>query len=250
MSANINHDALRKGFEAQLQLVKTAVTNGDVLWNNTLGLFGQHGSGRKLISDGLQWVGGEMGKGAVRGGGEQIRDSIGWDASKSFGQNATGMAQKAFGWDTSKGFMDNIQANPIKSGLLGAGVLAGGYTLGKSFGLWGNGENQEQNNPAQKHFSNPYTNMPNAPQALQKASELRLPQNLTLPEPELRLPSVLTPSVALTKGIYDLVNAGAPEEPIQRKLEIMPDGPKAEKALANPRMQQYVTSLLRETYSK
>lgn len=281
MSNNYDLVAFREGFESTIQLSKEAGW-GDSLWNNTLGMFGQHGTGRKMVSDGLQWAGSEMGKGAVNGGTAQVKENIGldpnkglvegtqkaigWDATKGLGDNVINTAQKAFGWDTSKGWGDNISNNPIKSGLLGAGALAGGYGLGKAFGLWGgdnNGGNGGNGGHSCNHgpgpnnnFSSAYTTgLPNAPQALQKASELQLPPGVKLPTPEFKIPSVFGPSITAAQSIYSMMNPDPPEQQVppvvkQDGIRLSPEDASAEKALANPKMRAYISSLVRDTYSR
>lgn len=195
------------------------------------------------------------GAGALRGGLKQF----GYDPDKSLGDNAQGWGDKAWnalGLDSNKGVMDNLgnagnalmngfKNHPIAGTLLSGAGLFGGYQLGKSFGLWGNDNNNNNNNNNQNNsgFSKAYTN--NTPQALTKAGST---PGLNL---GMSVPPILNGPLALGTGLYGMANAGVSEDTTgPAQVNVNPAGTEAQKALADPRMQQYITNLVDRTYSQ
>ena len=152
--------------------------------------------------------------------------------------------------------MSTMKNNPWTTGIGAAGILGGGYMLGKGLGMFGGDDNngpsngQSNNNFSSNGGMGPNTQPPPmmqsayvqgyTPRSLSKGGS-----ELPLPMPKM-LAGSFTPAIAVGTGIYDAVNGPNLEEPTEpRRINITPEDARANKLMQNPRMREYITSLLR-----
>jgi hypothetical protein len=162
------------------------------------------------------------------------------------------------GWDTSKDLMTNIgsfaQKNPWLTGGIGALGLAGGYGLGSMFGLWGGGnQQQQQNNQANQpptKGTSAYTASAYTPQALNKAAaNIPLPNtSLNVRTSDLVMPRMLETPALLGTAMYSIFRGANPPPDAPEQVEIDPVDNQTNKAMRNPKMQEYLKGLVNRVY--
>lgn len=279
----IDRDAFSEGY---LSVLKEAGI-GDSLWNNTLGLFGKHGTGTQHLSAGgggirdslwnsatdtagkfmnestskamnngmdktLNQAGQSLGAGAVSGGvneaGNQINKGMDWLGSK--GNELMGQA-KNFGTNLLNDPMKTIGDNPWTSAGLGAGVLGAGYFGGKALGLWGN-DNKPASNGQGPSNSNMSSNGQPPPMMQSAYTQGYTPMALQKASADFPVPPMLmervNPALNLGSSIYSALNG--PEEsqvPEQKEILVTPENARVNKLLQNPKMKAYITSLIKDT---
>ena len=171
------------------------------------------------------------------------------ESANSAAQNVLNDFQKKIGWDPSKPWGQNlsglVQNHPIMAALGAGGILAGGYGLGKMTGLIGGGSNQPTNN--QQNNNAAYTNGYRPPQALTKASStLPILDSLNVKVPDIAVPKLIgTPAMVGLKA-YELMDTPE-EQPMTRQVNISSGNNKARAALKSKEMQDYLSNLVRRS---
>jgi hypothetical protein len=206
------------------------------------------------VTPALRHASSEAGAGAVEGGSTEFGKQM-QRAGKWLGDQTSGFmdSAKQFGTGLLNDPAKAIGDHPFMAAGGAAALLGGGYYGGKALGLWGgdNNNNQGSNGQGNNNFSSNGQSGP--PPMMQSAyTQGYTPQALNKAGEEFPIPGMLmnrlSPAISLGTSIYNGVNG--PQQNIttpREELVVNPETDRVNKLLRNPKMRDYITTLLRET---